>query len=151
MHVLPAKQSNVGLQRRCDYWTDRETDRQIDGWTPDKVISMCCYDLQVSQNPWSVAYKDKGSVPVDFLRPKSGVAHKKDDVISILMHVYAYTNMYIIKKIIFCRFILCWDLTSLSKPYEKSCRRRKVKIETRGPGALYRAQEYHCNLVLFFF
>ena len=24
-------------------------------------------------------------------------------------------------------------------------------IETRGPGALYRAQEYHCNLVLFFF
>ena len=25
------------------------------------------------------------------------------------------------------------------------------KIYTRGPGALYRAQEYHCNLVLFFF
>ena len=23
--------------------------------------------------------------------------------------------------------------------------------QTRGPGALYRAQEYHCNLVLFFF
>ena len=23
--------------------------------------------------------------------------------------------------------------------------------KTRGPGALYRAQEYHCNLVLFFF
>ena len=24
-------------------------------------------------------------------------------------------------------------------------------METRGPGALYRAQEYRCNLVLFFF
>ena len=23
--------------------------------------------------------------------------------------------------------------------------------KTRGPGALYRAQEYHCNFVLFFF
>ena len=71
----------------------------------------------------------KGSVPVDFLRPKFRVAHTKDDVISILMHKYTYTNMYIIKKIISCRFILCWDITSLFKPYEKSCRRRKVKIE----------------------
>ena len=70
-----------------------------------------------------------GSVPVDFLRPKLRVAHTKDDVISILMHNYTYTNMYIIKKIISCRFILCWDITSLFKPYEKSCRRRKVKIE----------------------
>ena len=70
-----------------------------------------------------------GSVPVDFLRPKFRVAHTKDDVISILMHKYTYTNMYIIKKIISCRFILCWDITSLFKPYEKSCRRRKVKIE----------------------
>ena len=24
-------------------------------------------------------------------------------------------------------------------------------MQTRGPGALYRAREYHCNLVLFFF
>ena len=73
--------------------------------------------------------QSKGSVPVDFLRPKFRVAHTKDDVISILMHKYTYTNMYIIKKIISCRFILCWDITSLFKPYEKSCRRRKVKIE----------------------
>ena len=70
-----------------------------------------------------------GSVPVDFLCPKFRVAHTKDDVISILMHKYTYTNMYIIKKIISCRFILYRDLTSLLKPYEKSCRRRKVKIE----------------------
>ena len=70
-----------------------------------------------------------GSVPVDFLRPKFRVAHTKDDVISILMHKYTYTNMYIIKKIISCRFILCWDITSFFKPYEKSCRRRKVKVE----------------------
>ena len=48
-----------------------------------------------------------GSVPVDFLRPKFRVVHTKDDVISILMHKYTYTNMYIIKKVIFCRFILC--------------------------------------------
>ena len=66
-----------------------------------------------------------GSVPVDFLRPKFRVAHTKDDVISISMHKYTY----IIKNIISCRFILCWDITSLFKPYEKSCRRFKVKIE----------------------
>ena len=72
---------------------------------------------------------NEGSVPVDFSRPKFWVAHTKDDVISILMHKYTYTNMYIIKKIISCRFILCRDITSLFKPYEKSCRRRKVKIE----------------------
>ena len=76
-----------------------------------------------------VFYGDLGSVPVDFLRPKFWVAHTEDDIISILMHKYTYTNMYIIKKIICCRFILCSDITSLFKPYEKSCRRRRVKIE----------------------
>ena len=60
----------------------------------------------------------KGSVPVDFLRPKFRVTHTKDDIISILMHKYIYTNMYIIKMIFSCRFILCWDITSLLKPYE---------------------------------
>ena len=35
------------------------------------------------------------------------------------MHKYTYTNMYIIKKIISSRFISCWDLTSLLKPYKK--------------------------------
>ena len=44
-----------------------------------------------------------------FLRPKSRFAHKNDDVIGILMHKYTYKNMYIIKKVISCRFILCWD------------------------------------------
>ena len=57
----------------------------------------------------------KGSVPVDFLRPKFGVAHTKHDVISILMNKYTYINMYIIKKIISCIFILCWDITALLK------------------------------------
>ena len=47
------------------------------------------------------------SVPVDFLRPKFRVAHTKDDIIRILMHKYTHTNMYIIKKIISRRFILC--------------------------------------------
>ena len=58
-----------------------------------------------------------GSVPVDFLRPKLRVEHTKDDVISILMNKYTYTNtsMYIIKKIISCKFILCWDITDLLK------------------------------------
>ena len=28
---------------------------------------------------------------------------------------------------------------------------KAYQIQTRGPGALYRVQEYHCNLVLFFF
>ena len=78
---------------------------------------------------YDIAPPPRGSVPVDFLRPKFRVAHTKDDVISILMHKYTYTIMYIIKKIISCGFILYWDLASLLKPYEKSCRRRKMKIE----------------------
>ena len=57
----------------------------------------------------------KGSVPVDFLRPKFRVAHTKHDVISILMNKYTYINMYIIKKIISCIFILCWDIIALLK------------------------------------
>ena len=56
-----------------------------------------------------------GSVFVDFLRPKFRVAHTKHDVISILMNKYTYMNMYIIKKIISCIFILCWDITALLK------------------------------------
>ena len=56
-----------------------------------------------------------GSVPVDFLRPKFRIAYTKHDVISILMNEYTYINMYIIKKIISCIFILCWDITALLK------------------------------------
>ena len=56
-----------------------------------------------------------GSVPVEFLRPKFRVAHTKHDVISILMNKYTYINMYIIKKIMSCIFILCWDITALLK------------------------------------
>ena len=56
-----------------------------------------------------------GSVPVDFLRPKFRVVHTKHDVISILMNKYTYINMYIIKKILSCIFILCWDITALLK------------------------------------
>ena len=52
-------------------------------------------------------HKSHGSVPVDFLRPKFRVAHTKHDVINILMNKYTYINMYIIKKIISCIFILC--------------------------------------------
>ena len=51
--------------------------------------------------------RPKGSVPVDFLHPKFRVAHTKHDIISILMNEYTYINMYIIKKIISCIFILC--------------------------------------------
>ena len=51
--------------------------------------------------------RPKGSVPVDFLRPKFRVAHTKHDVISILMNKYTYTNMYTIKEIISCIVILC--------------------------------------------
>ena len=52
---------------------------------------------------------DCNKVPflLTFLRPKFRVAHTKHDVISILMNKYTYINMYIIKKIISCIFILC--------------------------------------------
>ena len=59
--------------------------------------------------------RPKGSVPVGFLHSKFRVAHTKDDVISILMNKYTYINMYIIKKIISCIFILCWDIAALLK------------------------------------
>ena len=59
--------------------------------------------------------RPKGSVPVNFLRPRFRVAHTKHDFISILMNKYTYINMYIIKKIISCIFILCWDITALLK------------------------------------
>ena len=51
--------------------------------------------------------RPKGSVPVDFLRLKFRVGHTKHDVINILMNKYTYIDMYIIKKIISCIFILC--------------------------------------------
>ena len=78
-----------------------------------------------------------GSVPVDFLPPKSRVAHKKENVISILMYKCTFTNMYI-KKIISSRLILCRDLTSLLKPYEKSCTRHSEKRENLNSDLNYR-------------
>ena len=78
---------------------------------------------------WVIKLPGWGSVPVDFLRPKFRVAHTKHDVISILMNKYTYTNMYIIKKIMSCIFILCWDITALLKLKWKFCRLRIVKIE----------------------
>ena len=62
-------------------------------------VCLCCLFLSESHA--------LGSVPVDFLRPKFRVAHTKHDVISILMNKYTYINMYIIKKIMSCIFILC--------------------------------------------
>ena len=106
------------------------------GHTLHIVVKPCKHDTVLSRTVklvvimyWWQEDDTYGSVPVDFLRPKFRVAHTKDDVISFLMHIYTNTNMYIIKKIISCRFILFWDITSLLKPYEKSCWRRKVKIE----------------------
>ena len=58
-------------------------------------------------NIMKLVTRPKGSVPVDFLRPKFRVAHTKHDIISILMNEFTYINMYIIKKIISCIFILC--------------------------------------------
>ena len=39
----------------------------------------------------------------------------------------------------------------LCKNIKRFQRQNSILLETRGPGALYRAQEYHCNLVLFSF
>ena len=45
MHVSPAKHSYAWLPRKCDYRTERRTDRQV----PDKVIPMCRYAWQATQ------------------------------------------------------------------------------------------------------
>ena len=60
----------------------------------------------------------KCSVPVDLLGPKSRVAHKKDDIISILMHKYTYTNMYIIKKSGGYKICLYLKIISYSTQYK---------------------------------
>ena len=54
----------------------------------------------------------------------------------------AYTNI---------DFMICFILRWLKMISYYHTRRQKCQYETRGPGALYRAQEYHCNLVLFSF
>ena len=55
MHVSPTKHSYARLPRKCDYRTDTRTDRQ----TPDKVIPMCCYALQATQNEQFVGKQRK--------------------------------------------------------------------------------------------
>ena len=45
MHVSPMKLSDAWLSRKCDYRKDTYTQ------TPDKVIPMCPYALQVTQKP----------------------------------------------------------------------------------------------------
>ena len=47
MHVSPAKHSFAWLQRNCDYRTDTQTHTQRQ--TPDKVIPMCRYASQATQ------------------------------------------------------------------------------------------------------
>ena len=56
MHVSPAKHSYAWPPRKCDYRTDRQTDRQM----PDKAIPMCHYALQTTQ-------KQVLSIPLPYL------------------------------------------------------------------------------------
>ena len=41
MHVLPAKHSYAWLPRKCNYWTDTQTDRQTDGGQCDPYVPLC--------------------------------------------------------------------------------------------------------------
>ena len=50
MHVSPAKHSYAWLPRKCDYRTYTQTDRQ----TPDKVILMCRFASQATQQKYLV-------------------------------------------------------------------------------------------------
>ena len=65
--------------------------------------------------------RPKGSVPVDFLRPKFRVAHTKHDVISILMNEYTYLNMYIINPLPFIWVISGHFIVLASHYYFKRC------------------------------
>ena len=47
------------------------------------------------------------------------------------MNEYTYINMYIIKKIISCIFILCWDITALLKLKRKFAGYVQMYIENR--------------------
>ena len=71
------------------------------------------------------------SVPVDFLHPNCWVTHTKGYFFSILMNKYTYIKMYIITKSISCRFIICLDVTSFLKPYEKKKCRRQITYGNR--------------------
>ena len=46
MYVSPTKHSFVWLQSKCEYRTDRLTDKLMDRQMPEKVIPMCCYASQ---------------------------------------------------------------------------------------------------------
>ena len=50
MRVSPANHSYARLPRKCDYWTDTKTERQ----TPDKMIPMCRYASQTTQQNTTV-------------------------------------------------------------------------------------------------
>ena len=52
MHVSPAKHSYAWLSRKCDYRTDRHTHTHRQ--TPDKVIPMCRYASQATQQVISI-------------------------------------------------------------------------------------------------
>ena len=80
--------------------------------------------------------RPKGSVSVNLLRPKIRFAHTKHDVISILMNKYTYINMYSIKKIISCIFILCWDITAVLKQNRSTegCSRLKRSVDMTSSG-----------------
>ena len=99
---------------KCSQWLNDLEVIDSDLLTFAYLISIHLWPLKVSSEIWAVT-TFLGSVPVDFLRPKFRVPHTKHDVISILMNKYTYINMYIIKKIISCIFILCWDITALLK------------------------------------
>ena len=97
-----------------DCFVLRDQNIKSGSYTRLKHLLLCVFCLKrLIEVAIGTFYRDQncesaiGSVPVDFLRPKFRVVHTKDDVIIILMHRYTYTKMYIIKKIISCRFILC--------------------------------------------
>ena len=41
MHLSPAKHSYAWLPRKCDYWTDRQTDAQTEARQSDPYVSLC--------------------------------------------------------------------------------------------------------------
>ena len=131
MHVSPAKDSYawLPLESVTTGQTHRRTDRRLTKWP------LCAAMLRRRHN--NISYS-KSLKHAPWRNYKIYDVH--NDVISDVAPL-----------IIFCQMIPWLCLTSY---FALSLSLPKVRVvfnTNRDPGALYRAQEYHCNLALFSF
>ena len=85
------------------------------GKTISRPWPLICWDIF----DFSSETAERNSMKVPFLLTfyvqNLGSRRKTWRHYSIVLNIHTYINMYIIKKIISCIFIICWDITALIK------------------------------------